>query len=120
MQLSSGINRVLEVRRAKDGESYFDPMDIADRTTIPVLVFYGELDKNVDPIQGLAAYRTSLDKAGNEYSKVILYPSVDHDMVPCNTGCMKERNRRSSWRVHPGYLDSMIEWLRKIDKQAKP
>ncbi|MBN2354665.1 YhcH/YjgK/YiaL family protein [candidate division KSB1 bacterium] len=102
--------------RKRDGESFFNPMPIIARTPIPALVFYGELDKNVDPIQGAAAYRTALAKAGNEHSQVVLLPEVDHDMVPCKTGCMRERNNRSSWRVHPEYLDGMIKWLKNTEK----
>jgi pimeloyl-ACP methyl ester carboxylesterase len=98
-----------------DGESFFDPMDTIAETTIPALAFFGELDKNVDPIQGAAAYRAAFEKAGNAHSQVVVFPKVDHDMVPSETGCMRERNNRRSWRVDPGYPDAMIQWLDEID-----
>lgn len=100
--------------RNQGGESFYDPMEAIRNSTIPALVFFGELDKNVDPIQGSAVYKNALKKAGNPHSRVVLFPGVDHDMIPCKTGCEKERNSRSSWRAHPGYLDVMVEWLKGL------
>jgi hypothetical protein len=78
-------------------------------------VVIGELDKNVDPVQGIAVYRKALEKAGNRHSRVVLFPEVDHGMVPPKTACPRERSKRSSWRTHPGYRDVMIEWLGEIE-----
>ena len=103
--------------RKSNGESYYDPLGPVGRIDMPALVFYGELDKNVDPIQGAEAYRAVFAKAGNAHSRVIVFPKVDHDMVPSETGCMRERNRRNRWEVHPGYLDTMIHWLGEIDRR---
>lgn len=41
-------------------------MDIIKHTTIPLLVFYGELDRNIDPVQGAEAYEDALQTAGNQ------------------------------------------------------
>lgn len=102
--------------RSRDGESFFDPVEIIKNTAVPALVFFGELDKNVDPIQGASAYRAAINEAGNGYSKVVVFPGVDHDMIPCKTGCMSERMARSRWRAHSGYLEDMIQWLSEIEK----
>jgi dienelactone hydrolase len=98
--------------RDPGGDSFFDPMEIIEQIDIPILAFFGELDKNVDPIQGAEAYMNAFAKTGNEHSKVVTYPGVDHDMVPSKTGCMRERYSRSSWKPDSGYLDAMIEWLK--------
>ena len=100
--------------RDPNSEAFFDPMPIIETAAIPALVFFGELDKNVDPVQGAAVYRTALARAGHPFSRVELLPGVDHDMVPSETGCMKERNSRRSWRVSSKYLDAMYRWLTKL------
>jgi pimeloyl-ACP methyl ester carboxylesterase len=100
--------------RARDSEAFFDPMTIMETLTIPALVFYGELDKNVDPDQGAAVYQTVLARAGHPSSRVLVLTGVDHDMVPSKTGCMKERNERRSWTVSTEYLDAMYRWLIEI------
>ena len=100
--------------RPPGSESFFDPMTVVEKTPIPTLVFYGELDKNVDPVQGAAAYRAAFEKTDNKHSQVIVLPGVDHDMVPCKTGCEEERNKRSNWRPDSRYLGGMSLWLGAI------
>ncbi|MGD8698052.1 MAG: alpha/beta fold hydrolase [Gemmatimonadales bacterium] len=103
--------------RDPQGQPFFDPMTLIERTTIPVLAFFGEKDTQIDPFQGAEAYRAALDRAGNADYRVVLVPGVDHSMVISETGCMKERSRRSrtGWRNYaPEYLDPMEEWLRRL------
>jgi hypothetical protein len=107
-------------QRRRDGESYYDPMPSISRASIPALVFFGELDKNVDPVQGGVAYRMALEKSGNKQSRVVLVPGVDHDMVPSSTGCEKERQRRRNWVVSREYLDTMLGWLREVGLRREP
>jgi len=100
-----------------EGESFFNPIDIIEKITIPVLVFFGEKDTQVDPIQGVEAYKKALTKAGNTNFKVELIPNADHNIILCKTGSMKERRSRSSkgWQNYaPEYLEMMEEWLKKI------
>ncbi|NIM47860.1 MAG: alpha/beta fold hydrolase [Gemmatimonadales bacterium] len=95
----------------------FDPMEVIERTTIPVLAFFGERDTQVDPIQGAQAYREALARAGNPHSRVELIPGVDHNILISETGCIEERNRRSAagWRNYPAeYLDIIEQWLREV------
>lgn len=102
--------------KAKETESlsYFNPIDVIQKTTIPTLVFLGELDKNVNPIQAKEAYNTALKKAGNSHYTVEFIPGADHDIILCDTGCQSERNNRSvaEWNNYaPEYLIKMEEWL---------
>ncbi|NIO28655.1 MAG: alpha/beta fold hydrolase [Candidatus Latescibacteria bacterium] len=97
-----------------DGEYFFDPMTIVERTTIPVLALFGEKDTQADPYQGVRAYRSALEKAGNKHCRVKLISGVDHNLIISETGCLEERNRRSAsgWRNYPPeYLDLLEEWL---------
>jgi len=103
------------------GEGFFNPIDIIERTTIPVLAFFGEKDTQVDPRQGAEAYTTALDKAGNQHFRIEIIPAADHNLILCKTGCISERNKRSSsgWKNYaPEYLEIMEEWLRELRKTS--
>jgi pimeloyl-ACP methyl ester carboxylesterase len=47
-----------------DNEGFFDPMTIIETVSIPSLVFFGEKDTQVDPIQGMEAYEKAFQKDG--------------------------------------------------------
>lgn len=94
-----------------------NPISIIERTTIPTLVFLGEKDRNVNPFQAVEAYNKALRKADNPNFRVELIPGVDHNIILCETGCQKERRKRSrkEWANYaPAYLDLMEEWLEKL------
>jgi hypothetical protein len=65
----------------RDIDAFIDPMDIIEHTTIPVLVFFGELDPDVDPVQGAEAYEAALQAAGNQDYQIEVLPSVGHVFV---------------------------------------
>jgi dipeptidyl aminopeptidase/acylaminoacyl peptidase len=79
-------------------DAFIDPMDIIVRTTIPVLAFFGELDKNIDPVQGAEAYEVALQKAGNEHYQIITIPDVEHVFV-----------------TSPRYLEPLEAWLQQLE-----
>jgi pimeloyl-ACP methyl ester carboxylesterase len=100
-----------------ENEGFFDPIDIIEKVTIPVLAFFGEKDTQVDPIQGVEAYKKALTKAGNKNFRVELIPNADHNIILSKTGSMKERSRRNAkeWQNYaPEYLEIMEEWLKKL------
>lgn len=100
-----------------NGAYFWDPMDVIEQTTIPVLVFFGERDTQIDPIQGAQAYRNALEHAGNPNFRIELIPDVDHNLVLSATGCLDEREVRSrkDWTNYaPEYLDILEEWLREL------
>jgi len=68
-------------------DAYFDPMTVVEKTTIPVLAVFGELDRWIDPIQGTAAYEEALRSAGNSNHHVELIPGVGHPMLNQKTSC---------------------------------
>jgi pimeloyl-ACP methyl ester carboxylesterase len=99
------------------GEYFWNPISVIERTTIPVLAFFGENDTQIDPIQGAEAYRTALERAGNPHYRVEMIPGTDHNIIVSRTGCLEERRRRprSEWTNYPGaYLDTLEEWLREL------
>ena len=99
------------------GEYFWNPMEVIEQTTIPVLAFFGEKDTQIDPVQGAEAYRAALERAGNPNFRVELVPDTDHNIILSETGCLDERERRSrrGWTNYaPEYLDVVEEWLRAL------
>ena len=90
-----------------DIESYFDPMTIVRELTIPVLAVYGELDRNIDPVQGTDAYAAAFAAGGHELSRVELIAGVGHTMQHQETGRMGEPGGTLSER----YLELLDQWL---------
>jgi pimeloyl-ACP methyl ester carboxylesterase len=81
----------------RDIDAFIDPMDIIEHTTIPVLAFFGELDKNIDPIQGAEAYEAALRISGNQDYQVEVIPGVAHVFV-----------------YYPTYLETLEAWLQDL------
>lgn len=105
----------------KDEEGFFDPMSVMKTVQIPSLVFFGEKDTQVDPIQGIEAYKRAFQKAGNQNYRIELIPNSDHNIILSETGSMKERSRRSSkqWSNYaPDYLEIMEQWLIRLKKDS--
>ena len=106
--------------QAADGEAFYDPISVIGQTTIPTLVFLGEKDKNVNPVQSVEAYKAALSRAGNLNYGVEFIPGADHNIIMCETGCEKERRNRSGaeWSNYaPEYLQKMESWLRELYPQ---
>lgn len=100
-----------------EDEGFFNPMDVIEKITIPVLAFFGEKDTQVDPIQGVSAYKKALTEAGNKNFRVELIPDADHNIILSKTGSLKERRSRSSkeWQNYaPEYLKIMEDWLKRL------
>jgi pimeloyl-ACP methyl ester carboxylesterase len=77
--------------------AFFDPMTIIEHTTIPMLVFFGEWDKLVDPVQGAAAYEAALQRAGNPDYQIVMMPHAGHVFTSS-----------------PDYLDILEDWLQHL------
>lgn len=83
----------------REFDAFIDPIDIIEHTTISVLAFFGEMDKNIDPIQGAEAYEIALQKAGNQDYQVITIPGVAHVFVNS-----------------PSYLELLEAWLQRLSQ----
>jgi len=105
----------------KSSESFFNPMDVFEETKIPTLVFFGDLDKNVDPFQGMDAYKKAFQKANNPNYKVIMIEGADHNIIISETGCETERYARTKegWSNYDlEYLQVMEEWLKELKTKS--
>jgi pimeloyl-ACP methyl ester carboxylesterase len=93
---------------SRDWDTFFDPIDVLKKTTIPVLAFFGELDKNIDPVQGAQAYEEALSAAGNQNYKVIYIEGAGHILTPAETGCIGED---SGTEYMSEYLEELEMWI---------
>jgi pimeloyl-ACP methyl ester carboxylesterase len=83
----------------RDIDAFIDPIEVIEHTTIPVLAFFGELDKNIDPVQGAEAYESALQKAGNKDYQIEFLPDVAHVFVS-----------------RPEYLETLEVWLQHLSQ----
>jgi pimeloyl-ACP methyl ester carboxylesterase len=94
-------------------DAFIDPMEVIEHTTIPMLVFFGELDKNIDPVQGAEAYEVALRSAGNQDYQIEVLPNVGHVLTPAKTGCISES---SGTTYAPEYLETMEAWIQHLSQ----
>jgi pimeloyl-ACP methyl ester carboxylesterase len=100
-----------------ESEYFWNPIEVIEKVTIPVLAFFGERDTQVDPFESARAYQDALERAGNPNFRVELITGTDHNIILSETGCLEERNNRplSEWTNYaPEYLDILEEWLRML------
>ncbi len=93
-----------------DIDAYLNPIDVIEHTTIPVLAVFGEMDKNIDPVQGAAAYEAALQAAGNQNYLVETIPGVGHTMQRQATGCPGDPGGAFSQR----FVELMEEWAEML------
>jgi hypothetical protein len=89
-------------------DAFFDPTEVLRTTTIPILAFFGALDKNIDPVQGAQAYESALSEASNQDFEVVVIPGAGHVMIEVETGCIGE-STGSEYMTE--YLETLEFWL---------
>lgn len=94
----------------RDTDVFFDPIEVIEQTTIPVLAIFGEHDIQVDPRQGSEAYQAALERAGNPFFRVEVIPGVGHTLSPATAdGC-----RVAGGSTSPRYLELLDEWIENL------
>lgn len=98
----------------KHREGAYAPPPVSFRMVVagvrcPVLAMFGENDLVVDWRTAAGFYRECLGEQGNLTLQA--YPGLDHGLVPCATGTLREINQRRSHEMAPACLDAMVGWL---------
>lgn len=91
----------------RDIDAFFDPIDVIEETTIPVLAIFAAQDIQVDPVQGAAAYQSALERAGNPEFLVETIPDVGHTLLPSTNGCATQGSG-----LPDRYGELIDEWIR--------
>ena len=103
-----------------NSEYFWDPMEVIEQSTIPILAVFGGRDTQADPIQGSEAYTEALEHAGNTLSRIVFIPETDHNIIFAVTGSLMERAQRSmqAWTDYsPEYLAVLEDWLISLRNQ---
>ncbi len=78
----------------------------------PVLLVYGELDKQVPPARSALTITGALRRGGNDRYLVRAFAGANHAIALARTGFESEMRSAPGLRFAPGYLDTMTEWVR--------
>ena len=127
-------------------EGLWNPVKVIEQVKIPILAIYGEMDRQIDPLQGAYAYRKALEQAGNPTSRVEVFANANHAIAASMTACpaedalmfqeylkslgygsveeaqaaiLKDPYKPGLMKdppFAPGYLDLIEEWLRDLRK----
>jgi hypothetical protein len=122
-------------------EAWWNPIEVMEQATIPVLVLLGDQDVRMDPFQAEVAWRKALEASGNAYSRVELFPNANHSFQFSETGCpdadlqrlegyakslgyeslaaakaavQENPELKRLFPYAPGYLDLIEEWLQGL------
>jgi dienelactone hydrolase len=93
----------------------YDPEPVLRRTTIPVLVLYGERDTVVPPTENAGKMRQLLAEAGNRDVTIQVFPRANHSLEwygELRQGTWSWPDGYWVWsRQAPGYAETVIGWL---------
>lgn len=87
-----------------------DPAKDWEKTTVPVLALFGELDVQVDVVQNRAPMEQALTRAGNDDVTVVVFPTANHLFMDAVTGGVQEYTTLPPDFV-PGFLKTIADWL---------
>ena len=90
----------------------YDPATALRKVTCAVLVFNGELDKQVLPQQNLPHIRKALQEGGNEHFEIDELPGLNHLFQTAKTGSLAEYAQIEE-TMSPIALDKMSSWILK-------
>jgi pimeloyl-ACP methyl ester carboxylesterase len=95
----------------------FDPLPFWERVRCPVLAIWGEQDTLVPVRTSAELIEQSLKRGGHTNGTFEIYPGANHGLTLSD----KKRQRTDgSWELHwaPGYIETMVEWIMKMNTQA--
>ena len=99
---------------APSSESFLDP-GAAAAMRIPVLALFAENHRQIDPLQGAAAFERLFAAGRHPLSKVVVVAGADHNMNLSPRGCMQDQvdGYRSvgGKKLSPVFLETVSEWL---------
>jgi len=97
--------------------SFYDPMLVVAGLQFPILALFGEKDKNIDPVQGVEAYRLSFKTASNNLNRVEMIANANHLLYEANTGGVRDLMAQVGGGkplYGPQVLNVISAWLEKL------
>ncbi|MGH9464407.1 MAG: alpha/beta hydrolase family protein, partial [Thermoanaerobaculia bacterium] len=96
----------------------FDPRPYLERTTCPLLAFFGELDATVAPAENRLRMAAALAAAGNRDTTLVVLPQANHLLLQAETGASAEIPTLSHFE--PTYFETMAGWLEARSFTTRP
>jgi uncharacterized protein len=93
----------------------YDPIPVLEKTTLPVLMTFGELDLQVPAAQNKSKMEEALTKAGNKNFKSVVFPKASHLYQEAKTGSPSEYSELPKEFV-PGFLETISDWITQTIK----
>ena len=90
------------------GYVYHDPLQVLERVSRPVLAIYGVQDRAVPVLQSSRELEAALDRDGNRSYTIRFFAGADHGL------------RADNGRFAPGYLRTMVDWVKGLSATAEP
>jgi hypothetical protein len=87
-------------------ELAFDPVQVLERITCPILAVFGERDVLLPAGQSAAIFAGALEQAGNQDATIEVFADANH------------RIQMVDGAFAPGYLDMVSSWI--LDRATKP
>lgn len=89
------------------------PAPVWEKVDQPVLLVYGELDKEVPPALSARMITAALVRGGNERYTVRVFASANHAIqMSKEGGFMAELYKPGPRQFAPGYLEALTDWVR--------
>lgn len=88
----------------------YDPTPVLRQTTVPTLVLFGSLDRNVDVATAQHGFRADFAESGMRDVTFRVFPGADHLLEQSPDGYEEDAIRPA--RFVAGYPEIMIDWLR--------
>ncbi len=89
----------------------YDPIPTLERVRCPVLAMNGEKDLQVIVDVNLPAVEAALERAGNEGSRCVRLPGLNHLFQECQTGSPVEYQMISQ-TFDPAALEMIADWIK--------
>jgi dienelactone hydrolase len=92
-----------------------------ERVRQPVLLLYGELDKQVPPALSARTLSGALRRGGNQNHVVRAFPQANHAIALAERGFESEVRSAVAVRFAPGYLETMVTWIQaQLRRESVP
>jgi pimeloyl-ACP methyl ester carboxylesterase len=98
-------------------KAYYDPAPMLAGLRFPILALFGEKDKNINPVQGLEAYRRAFRANGSKLDRAEMIANANHALFEAGTGCAREllaQVAEGKPQYGPKVLPLIAEWLEAL------
>jgi dipeptidyl aminopeptidase/acylaminoacyl peptidase len=93
----------------------YDPLPTLRKVKQPVLILQGERDRQVDQAHA-AMLERALRDAGNARVRAIVFPTLNHLILPSKTGSLNEYSHLDTQVVPTAVIDAIATWVTGLSR----